>query len=138
MKNTHIFLTILFAIFFVNAGMVAKTNLDQEPWVVPGKYKKMQNPTDPADKEGEMIAKRLWAKHCKSCHGTTGLGDGSKAAELDTPSGDFSTKDFQAQSDGDLYYKTVFGRGDMPAYDKKVPEEEDRWLLVNYMRTFAK
>lgn len=137
MKNTHTLLTILFAIFFISAGMVVKTTVDQEPWVVPGKYKKMENPTDPSDKEGLMIAKRLWSKHCKSCHGVKGLGDGSKAAELDTPSGDFSTKAFQAQSDGELYYKTVEGRGDMPAYDKKIPEEEDRWLLVNFMRTFG-
>ena len=34
--------------------------------------------------------KALYATHCKSCHGTKGLGDGSKAAQLKTEPGDFS------------------------------------------------
>jgi mono/diheme cytochrome c family protein len=106
-------------------------------WVVPANYTNMKNPTDPKDKEGLRIARALWAKHCQSCHGKTGLGDGTKAAELKTDSGDFSLESFHKQTDGDLYYKTTFGRDEMPAYDKRIPSDEDRWLLVNYMRTFA-
>ena len=90
------------------------------------------------DDEGKIIAKQLYSKHCKSCHGRTGLGDGPKAKELDTPSGDFSIDSFQSQSDGELFYKTTFGRDDMPAYDKKIKNDEDRWLIVHYMRTFKK
>jgi mono/diheme cytochrome c family protein len=84
------------------------------------------------------IAKQLYDKHCKSCHGKVGLGDGPKAKELDTKCGDFSSAAFQGQSDGELYYKTTFGRDDMPAYDKKIADDNDRWLLVHYMRTFKK
>ena len=51
--------------------------------------------------------------------------------------GDFSSEEFQAQSDGALYYKTVVGRDDMPAYDKKIPDEEERWFVVNYMRSLG-
>ena len=109
----------------------------QDNWEVPAKYKKMENPVA-WDKEGELIAKQLYSKHCKSCHGKAGLGDGPKANELDTPSGDFSIATFQAQSDGELFYKTTFGRDDMPAYDKKISSDEDRWLIVHYMRTFKK
>lgn len=125
---------------FVVSMMVAALPVSemQEPWDVPTKYVRMENPTDPTDSENKSIGRQLYMKHCKSCHGKTGLGDGAKAAELDTPSGDFSLASFQDQSDGELYYKTVFGRDDMPAYDKKIPEEEDRWLVVNYMRTLAK
>lgn len=109
----------------------------QDNWVVPAKYKKMENPAA-WDNESQAIAKRLYSKHCNSCHGKTGLGDGTKAKELDTPSGDFSTAEFQAQSDGVLFYKTSFGRDDMPAYNKKIASDEDRWLLVHYMRTLKK
>ena len=107
----------------------------QDPWPVPAKYEKMENPVD-ADKESLSIGKSLYNKHCKSCHGSEGLGDGSKAAQLDTPSGDFTTEAFQAQSDGALFYKTLEGRDDMPGYSKKIPDEEDMWSVVNYMRTF--
>ena len=123
---------IFSALFYFSFTYVVSTE-----WEVPAKYKKMENPVE-MDSEGKMIAKQLYSKHCKSCHGKTGLGDGPKAAELDTPSGDFSSAEFQGQSDGELYYKTTFGRDDMPAYDKKIPEDEDRWLIVHYMRTFAK
>ncbi|MEQ8302428.1 MAG: cytochrome c [Cyclobacteriaceae bacterium] len=111
------------------------TTFKQDPWAVPAKYKKMENPTK-GDKENISIGKVLFDKHCKSCHGKAGLGDGPKAKELDTPSGDFSLATFQSQSDGELFYKTTFGRDDMPAYEKKISSDEDRWILVHYLRTF--
>jgi hypothetical protein len=30
------------------------------------------------------------------------------------------------------------GRDEMPAYEKKIPDANDRWSLVAYMRTFKK
>jgi mono/diheme cytochrome c family protein len=105
-----------------------------DPWDVPEKYEKMENPVK-TDKESLSIGKSLYNKHCKSCHGAEGLGDGPKADELDTPSGDFTEAAFQEQSDGSLFYKTLEGRDDMPSYKKKIPDEEDLWCVVNYLRT---
>ena len=105
-----------------------------DPWEVPAKYDKMENPVA-SDKESLSVGKSLYNKHCKSCHGSEGLGDGPKAEELDTPSGDFTTKEFHAQSDGSLFYKSLEGRDDMPGFKKKIPVEEDLWSVVNYMRT---
>jgi mono/diheme cytochrome c family protein len=51
--------------------------------------------------------------------------------------GDFSSEAFQKQSDGALFYKTTIGRDDMPEFAKKIPDDEDRWLVVNYMRALA-
>jgi mono/diheme cytochrome c family protein len=107
-----------------------------EPWEAPASAKSMKNPTG-NDKESLMIGKSLYDKHCRSCHGKSGLGDGPKAAELDTPSGDFTLPEFQAQTDGELFWKTTEGRDDMPTFEKKIPSDEDRWLIVNYMRSFA-
>jgi len=108
----------------------------QDKWDAPESAKKLKNPTQ-SDKESIAIGKTLYAKHCKSCHGKSGLGDGPKAAELDTPSGDFTTAEFQGQTDGELYWKSTEGRDDMPTFKKKIPSDEDRWLIVNYMRTFS-
>lgn len=108
-----------------------------DPWVVPDKYKNMKNPVK-ADSESISAGKALYAKHCKSCHGAKGLGDGTKAAQLKTKCGDFSSADFQKQSDGSLFYKTSEGRDDMPSFKKKIPDESDIWNLVNYMRTLKK
>lgn len=109
--------------------------VDQDEWVVPDEYKTMSNPTDKADKENMAIGKSLYNKHCKSCHGKEGYGDGPKADEQEGELGDFSTAEFQNQTDGELFYKTTFGRDDMPKYTKKIPNDEDRWLVVSYMRT---
>lgn len=126
--------------FMVFAMLVATafTSRDQgNPWVVPDKYKKMKNPVK-SDAESISAGKALYAKHCKSCHGSKGLGDGTKAAQLKTKCGDFSTADFQSQSDGSLLYKINEGRDDMPSFKKKIPDEEDVWSIVNYIRTLKK
>jgi mono/diheme cytochrome c family protein len=104
-------------------------------WVVPESAKKVKNPTDKADKENLAIGKSLYSKHCQSCHGKEGYGDGPKAKELEGEVGDFSSEEFHSQSDGALFYKITTGRDDMPAFDKKIPDAEDRWLIVNYIRT---
>ncbi|MFT7605535.1 MAG: mono/diheme cytochrome c family protein [Saprospiraceae bacterium] len=105
-----------------------------DPWPVPEKYEKMKNPVK-ADSESIALGKSLYSKHCKSCHGKEGLGDGSKAAQLDTPCGDFTAEAFKKQSDGAIYYKTTEGRDDMPGFKKKIPDAEDIWSVVNYIRT---
>jgi mono/diheme cytochrome c family protein len=114
-------------------GLLAFTKVEQEKWVVPAKYENMKNPTDP--KVDIAIGKSLYAKHCKSCHGKEGYGDGPKADDVNGDLGDFSSEEFQSQSDGALYYKSIIGRDDMPEFTKKIPDEEDRWLVINYMRT---
>lgn len=107
------------------------------PWEIPAKYEKMTN--EYADDASlEKIGKMQWSKHCKSCHGNVGLGDGPKSKQLETFPGDFSTKEFQEQSDGAMYYKSYIGRDEMPNFEKKITEEEDRWAIINYMRTFGK
>jgi mono/diheme cytochrome c family protein len=114
-------------------GLLAFTKVEQEKWVVPAKYENMKNPTDP--KVDLAIGKSLYAKHCQSCHGKEGYGDGPKADDVNGDLGDFSSEEFQSQSDGALYYKSIIGRDDMPEFTKKIPDEEDRWLVINYMRT---
>ncbi len=104
------------------------------PWDIPSEYIKMKNPYS-SDAELTKIGKMLYNKHCKSCHGNEGLGDGPKAKQLNTFPGDFSSDEFQAGSDGELYYKSIIGRDEMPNYEKKITEDEDRWAIINYIRT---
>lgn len=101
---------------------------------MPDTYKKMANPVS-ATKESIAIGSTLYVTHCKSCHGKEGLGDGPKAAQLDTPSGDFTANSFQVQSDGAIFYKIKTGRDDMPSFEKKIPDKEDIWHIINYLRT---
>ena len=132
LKNTMVVGGLALMLFAFNNIEIQSTE-----WVVPAEYEKMVNPTDAEDEENMEIGEELYMKHCKSCHGVEGLGDGPKAEEQEGEIGDFSTEEFQSQSDGALFYKASVGRDDMPAFDKKMPDEEDRWLVVNYMRTLG-
>lgn len=130
-KKISVLIASLFAI--VLFAFVAKTS-DQKPWPVPDAAKNKANPVK-ADAASIASGKTLYNQHCKSCHGTKGKGDGTKAAQLDTECGDFSSATFKAQTDGALFYKTFEGRKDMPSFKKKIPDANDIWAVVNYMRT---
>jgi mono/diheme cytochrome c family protein len=130
---------VLMSFLFVAALFISMTFTAQqaaEPWEVPAKFKDMKNP-QAADDESIKVGRMLYTKNCASCHGKTGLGDGSKARGLDTHPGDMSASAYQSQTDGEHFYKSKFGRGEMPKYEGKVTDE-DIWHIVNFMRTFKK
>lgn len=129
-------LMVLVLFGWVSMSFVNYQDAKTKPWDAPEASKKMKNPVK-SSPESIAAGKTLFAKHCKSCHGATGKGDGPKSKELDTPSGDFSVAEFQSQSDGSLYYKTKEGRDDMPSFSKKITEDEDYWNIVNFVRTLG-
>jgi mono/diheme cytochrome c family protein len=136
-KCSFLFVALIVAAFFlfsqsVNAQAAAK------PWPVPDKDKALKSTQKLTDAGVIANGKDLWAKHCKSCHGAKGLGDGPKGATLKTSPGDFSSAAFQASTDGEIFYRLNKGRDEMPSYEKKIPEANDRWSLVAYMRTLKK
>ncbi len=126
---------LLFSLFTVGLLAFVPKESSQEPWPVPDNYKNKVNPLK-GNAESLTTGKTLYNQHCKSCHGTKGKGDGPKAAQLDTESGDFTKASFQSQTDGALFYKTYQGRKDMPSYKTKIPDANDIWAIINYMRTF--
>jgi mono/diheme cytochrome c family protein len=128
---------ILLAIIVIIATAFKGLNFQKKPWPVPEAAKNKKN-TVAANAQSIADGKTLWSTHCKSCHGTKGLGDGPKAAQLKTEPGDFSKSDVQAQTDGSFFYKISQGRDDMPGFKSKIPDQDDIWSLVNYMRTLNK
>lgn len=130
-KKISVLIVSLFSIALF--AFVSKTH-DQKPWPVPDAAKNKVNPVK-ADAASIANGKSLYGTHCKSCHGSKGKGDGPKASQLDTECGDFTKATFQSQTDGTIFYKTSEGRKDMPSFKKKIPDAEDIWSVVNYMRT---
>ena len=127
-------LIILFTGTFLMAFVTPQDKKMGGPWDIPAKNKAMKN--EYADDASLLkVGKMLYSKHCKSCHGNLGKGDGPKAASLDTGIRSFDSADFQAQSDGVIYYQSFIGRDEMPNFEKKIPDDEDRWAIVNYMRS---
>jgi mono/diheme cytochrome c family protein len=122
------------ALLFMATMLLSFKTFQTKPWIVPEKYVKMTNPVK-SDAESLKEGKAIWAKHCQSCHGKTGKGDGTKAAQLETEMRDLTDPEIQKQTDGELFYKSLEGRDEMPTFKKKIPEEDDIWLVVNFMRT---
>ncbi len=118
------------AVLLLSTALVAQP----KPWVVPANFKSMANPVAKGEASNKT-GKTLYDKNCASCHGKAGLGDGVKARALKTFPGDFSKAEYQDQTDGDHFYKTKTGRGEMPKYEGKM-SDTDIWNVVNYMRTF--
>lgn len=136
LKKTKILMGTV-ALLFLGFTLLSTTDVFQEPWTVPAKYKSMKN-TQKGKADGDNIGKTLYGTHCKSCHGTKGLGDGKKSTELESVMRSFTSADVQKQTDGEIYYKSFIGRNEMPNYEKKIKSETDRWLIVNYIRTLKK
>jgi len=130
-------LVLVFAGAFIFSTMTGFSPFQKTPWVVPDAAKNKKNPVA-SNAESIAAGKTLYGTHCKSCHGAKGLGDGTKAKTLKTSPGDFSKADFQGQTDGTIFYKTSEGRDDMPSFKKKIPDADDIWSIVNFMRTLKK
>ena len=128
MKNLKLF-SIAFFLFF------SCQSFAQNEWIIPEKYVYTLNPTIEAD--FLMLGKELYTKYCKSCHGKEGYGDGKSVVKLGGGVCDFSLAKFQTQPDGVIFYKITFGRTNMPNHSKQLPNDVDRWLLVNYIRTLS-
>ena len=127
-------LVALAGVSLINLNVSAQ--IQPKPWDVPADFKTMKNPVAKGD-ESNKTGQALYVKNCASCHGKTGLGDGVKARMLKDFPGDFSGAFFQNQTDGEHFYKTKSGRGEMPKYEGKLADD-DIWNIVNYMRTFKK
>jgi mono/diheme cytochrome c family protein len=137
-KMITVLVTAVVAVVFLLGNTASAQQKKAAAWPVPDKDKALKAAVKLTDASVIATGKELWAKHCKSCHGAKGLGDGPKGAALKTFSGDFSSAAFQGGTDGEIFYRTNKGRDEMPAYEKKIPDANDRWALVAYMRTFKK
>jgi mono/diheme cytochrome c family protein len=125
---------VLFAIVAVGGAVVLYSVSN---WSVPAKAKKLRNPV-PATGETIGAGMMIYMEHCEKCHGENGDGKGPKAADLSIMPQDFTNaKDMSHITDGEFFWQISEGHRPMPAFKDKLTEEE-RWQVVDYIRTFAK
>jgi hypothetical protein len=141
------FILMLTSLAFVT-GTVSFIQPKKDPWKVPEKYEKMKNPIV-SDEVSIKAGNAIYTEHCTSCHGIKGFGDGKKAQHLSKAPTDFTSNEFQKQTDGALLYKIYFGHRDMPGFKDRIPDNDDviensfgktrsPGDLINYLRTFSK
>lgn len=126
--------TLLIGSLLLLSMTLIKTNY-QDPWEVPADYQHLKNPYAAVVDE-DWIGRSIYNKHCKFCHGSKGKGDGNQSKLLQTPVAKFTSDAFKNQTDGSIYYKLKTGRNEMPSFDKIITDEEDLWMVVNYIKRF--
>jgi mono/diheme cytochrome c family protein len=114
---------MLTSVAFVT-GTVSFIQPKKDPWKVPEKYEKMKNPIV-SDEVSIKAGNAIYTEHCTSCHGIKGFGDGKKAQHLSKAPTDFTSNEFQKQTDGALLYKIYFGHRDMPGFKDRIPDNDD-------------
>lgn len=114
---------------------LAQTTLPDERWIVPARAAAKKNPV-PVNETSIALGKKTYERHCLTCHGTKGKGDGPTASKLEKRPGDLSIPKLWEQSDGALLWKVTEGHTPMPKF-RNLTSDEERWPLVNYIRTLA-
>ena len=109
---------------------------DNKPWVIPEEAKARKNPLQPSE-AALKSAKALYTENCANCHGDSGKGDGSEAMRYDPKPADFTdAQHMNTVTDGALFYQISQGRKPMPAFKRRMTEDQ-RWQLVLLVRSFA-
>lgn len=97
------------------------------------KYGFAKNPLAPTS-ESFAQGKALYAQHCASCHGDSGLGDGTAGKDLPA----VPTNLVVAQrdwSDGVFHIRMIArAKNGMPSFRETLSEEE-RWSVIHFVRS---
>lgn len=136
-KFFHLILTIS-TLSLLTFSSVGPANSDDQnsAWKAPKEADEIKNPL--AGQEAELVkGKKLYNQMCAVCHGAKGKGDGVAGAALNPKPTNFTLASVQAQTDGALFWKLSEGKTPMASY-KNTLKEDQRWQLVNYLRTFKK
>jgi cytochrome c6 len=77
-------------------------------------------------------AAALYKSKCAACHGADGKGDTVMGKKLEVK--DFHAPECVKESDADFFKVVKEGKGKMPAYDKKLTDDQIK-SLIKYVRT---
>jgi len=125
-----------------NQNAAPQPDFSKNTWELPKDADKTPNPV-PSSAESIAKGKELYMErtkgNCVFCHGETGAGNEANMPRLRRKPADLTNKErMTAMTDGEVYWKITKGiTGIMPAGEKRMTEEE-RWNVVNYVRTLAK
>jgi hypothetical protein len=136
-------LAVLFAVSALG-GQAAAPTAAEDPYEIPEIARNRKNPILRTELSLRG-AQTLWKKHCETCHGVAGRGDGPNARLHEQRKGhaprNLTDRKVQENlTDGEIFWRVTKGiieEGNvviMPRYEQKIPSETERWQLVLYVR----
>ena len=132
----NLFKASLLTLFLSVSANIIKAQSNS--WPVPQTAADLQNPVA-SNSTSVKNGQTLYQSYCAPCHGKSGRGDGAAATSLHPKPADHTSAAIQAESDGTLFYKISEGHANtaMPPF-KAVLQADQRWAIINYIRTLAK
>ena len=123
---------------FVEASQKRHSNEQSQQTKV---YWIQENPkpknTEPKTPESIEAGKKLYQRHCASCHGQGGKGDGGMALSGGTPSDLTDEKWDYGASDVEIFTSIREGvSADMLEYKNKLNDQQI-WQIVNFIRSIG-
>src|SRR5262249_26298816 len=80
----------------------------------------------------------LFHTFCAVCHGGSADGKGPMNVKFGGNIPSLIADKARNLSDGYIYSMIRYGKGNMPRYGDKVYRHEDRWAIVNYVRSLQR
>jgi putative copper resistance protein D len=101
----------------------------------PDTYRK---PSVPYQTISVAAGEALFQRHCTSCHGGSGHGNGPAASALSIPPANLTEPHTSLHTAGDIFWWLTHGKppGIMPGFANALTED-DRWDLINFLRTLS-
>ena len=101
---------------------------------VPVEDAALVNPFD-SDQASVQRGKEIYEAGCNDCHGGEGRGDGPAAGRLNPAPADFQADFVRDLSDGELFFIITNGVDGSAMMAFNFYEDDQRWHLVNYIRS---
>jgi mono/diheme cytochrome c family protein len=134
---------VLLATFVIGYGLSLwaqqpkdEKNAAPAEYKIPPEAAAKANPVKPTD-ESLARGKKMYGVDCEMCHGKRGDGKGDLGGDYKTIPDFTNGEAMKKRSDGELFYITRNGKGDMPPEDNRA-KDDDVWNMVNYVKAFAK
>lgn len=123
-------------------GPGRQEDFSKNTWELPEDADKTKNPiatSAESIEKGKALYLERSKGNCIFCHGETGAGNEANFPRLRRKPADLTNKErMDKMTDGELFWKITKGiNGIMPAGEKRMNDEE-RWHVVNYIRTLPK
>jgi mono/diheme cytochrome c family protein len=125
----------IFIVSTITFQAIAQEKVNND-WVAPKDKDQIENPLK-GNEEAIKVGKKLFQQQCVVCHGDSGKEDGVASVSLNPKPASFTSEKVHSETDRAILWKITTGRSPMPSY-KDMLTEEQRWRLVNYIRTFSK
>jgi len=136
-QSKNSLLTIVAVVFAIVAAGGAGVVYLMSDWNAPTRVRDMPNPVA-VTPENLALGQAVYRQNCAKCHGDAGDGKGEKAGDLSVMPTDFTNAhEMKGLKDGELFWRISVGHRPMPSYKSKLSEEE-RWEVVDFIRTFSK